>query len=289
MNAQKSWTTISGSVLGTSHSKSFSNNQDSIRSYMDDTMVIGIVADGCSAKNDKNAHLLHNEVGSNILADITLRTVRDYFVHYTDDVIPSAMVWDRITSDILAQVKTIIALIGPDFTNIALRYFQSTLVGYIITPSKTVVFGCGDGVYGVNEDIHIIHAAAQENYPPYLIYSLLKTDIYKIHDPAIRLHELAHYNTQDVQTIFVGTDGVVDLIHAADNFIPGQQEKVGNINQYWKQEVYQQNPFWLQNKLHSYNTTKVQRSTEGIMTKIPGLLHDDTSLVASIKKPPIIL
>ncbi len=285
MKEISSWNTIYGSVPGTEHAKTFLNNQDSMRIYEDNGIIIGIVADGCSAKNAKNSHLLHNEVGSNILADICLQTVRSYFLHYEENSLSSDILWDRITSDVLAQVKNLIHIIGQDFAAIAERYFQSTVLGYIITPSDTYVFGCGDGVYGVNDDIHIIPpACSQGNYPPYLIYSLIKSHVYAPNDPAIRLHQIAHYNTDDVQTIFVGTDGLVELIEAENTPIPAQQDAVGPLSNIWTDQLYQQNSFWLQNRLHLYNTPKIKRTENGI-SKVTGLLSDDTTIIVSIKKP----
>ena len=55
-----SWNTIYGSVPGTEHAKTFLNNQDSMRIYEDNGIIIGIVADGCSAKNAKNGTSLKN-------------------------------------------------------------------------------------------------------------------------------------------------------------------------------------------------------------------------------------
>lgn len=282
-NTNLLWNIITGSVPGTSHIARLINNQDAIKWYQDEKVLIAIVSDGCSASNEKNTPH-YNEIGSHIIANICVKTIRSYINHYGIKSLNWDTIWDRITSDVLSQMKQIISTIDDDFGMIARTYFQTTVLGYIITPDTTIVFGCGDGVYGINGDIHIITPPNSENYPPYLIYSLINSSVYDFNDPAIRLHEITRLPTEKVQTIFVGTDGVSELLDAATKQIPGQETLVGSIDQLWINPLYQKNPFWLQTRLALYNTTKIKRDENQNMKTFPGLLSDDTSLILSVRK-----
>lgn len=275
------YTSITGSVPGTSHIARMKNNQDAMRLYTDNEIIIAVVSDGCSASNEKNiAH--YNEVGSHILSNLCIKTILTHIRHYGFEVLKWQYFWDRVTSDILAHVKTIATSMDDDFAAIARTYFQATLMGYIITPEKTIVFGCGDGMYAINGEIKIVTPTVEGNYPPYIIYSLIGSSVYSFNDNAIRLQQFDEIDTAQLEHICVGTDGVVDLINAESKNIPGQNATIGRLENIWTEKTYITNPFWLQNRLSLYNTVKIKRDGDNIVTH-KGILPDDTTLIVTIK------
>ncbi len=275
------YTSVAGSVPGTSHIARMKNNQDAMRLYTDDEIIIAVVSDGCSASNEKNTPH-YNEVGSQILTNLCIKTILTYVKHYGYEALKWQYFWDRVTSDILAQVKTIATSMNDDFAAIARTYFQATLMGYIITPEKTIVFGCGDGMYAINGDIKIITPVAEGNYPPYIIYSLIGSSVYSFNDNAIRLQQFDEIDTSQLEHICIGTDGIVDLMNAESKNIPGQTSQIGPLKNIWTEKTYITNPFWLQNRLSLYNTVKIKRDGDNIVTH-KGLLPDDTTLIVTIK------
>jgi hypothetical protein len=276
------YTTVAGSVPGTSHITRMKNNQDAMKWYVDESMIVAIVSDGCSASNEKNIPH-YNEIGSHILTNICIKTIVQYIKIYGNEVVQWQFLWDRITSDILAQVKVITSSMDDDFTAAAKIYFQATLMGYIITPKKTIVFGCGDGMYAINGDITIVTPPADGNYPPYIIYSLIGSSVYNFNDSAIRLQQFEIRDTDTIENICIGTDGVVDLINAAEKSIPGQNTIIGPLENIWTDKTYITNPFWLQNRLSLYNTAKAKRDSDNSMVIHKGLLQDDTTIILTIK------
>lgn len=276
------YTTVAGSVPGTSHITRMKNNQDAMKWYADENMIVAVVSDGCSASNEKNTPH-YNEIGSHILSNICLKTIVQYVKLYGNEVLQWQYLWDRVTSDILSQVKTITSAMDDDFTAAARTYFQATLMGYIITAEKTIVFGCGDGVYAINGDITIVTPPADGNYPPYIIYSLIGSSVYSFNDDAIRLQQIDIRDTDTIESICIGTDGVVDLINASEKNIPGQLTPAGGFEKLWTDTTYITNPFWLQNRLSLYNTAKAKRESDNSIVIHKGLLQDDTTIILTIK------
>jgi Protein phosphatase 2C len=278
------WKIIAGSVPGTSHTALMKNNQDAMRWYQDDHILIAICCDGSSVSNDKNTPYF-SEIGSHILSNIALKTIKDIIYAHGYAALTWSDFWDRLSIEILAQIKITCSLMDSDIHLIARTYFQSTLMGYIITPTDTYVFGCGDGVYGINGEITTILPPTQDNYPPYLIYALIGSSVYATDSTHLRIQLHRQIPTETVQHIFIGTDGVTDLINAESVHIPGQQDHVGPLSSIWTLPAYQKNPFWLQNRLTLYNTARSKKDRNGDLQHHKGLLPDDTTLLVTFKNP----
>ena len=83
-----------------------------------------------------------------------------------------------------------------------------------------------------------------------------------------------------MSTIKFGTDGVRELIDVAQQQLPGKQELVGSISQFWQEDRYFTNPDQIRRRLSLINreVTKLDCQTQKLQ-KTLGLLPDDTSLV----------
>jgi hypothetical protein len=73
--------------------------------------------------------------------------------------------------------------------------------------------------------------------------------------------------TEKVQSILIGTDGVIDLIKAENRNLPRKLEKVGSLSQFWQSDRYFDNPDLVRRKLFLINH------------QADGLLPDDTTLI----------
>ncbi|MEM9543880.1 MAG: hypothetical protein AAGA60_30905, partial [Cyanobacteria bacterium P01_E01_bin.42] len=81
---------------------------------------------------------------------------------------------------------------------------------------------------------------------------------------------------EKLESLLIGTDGVEDLMNAADRNLPGKSEKVGSISQFWQEDRYFKNPDILRRKLSLINR---EFYCSG-QPKEVGLLQDDTTLIA---------
>jgi hypothetical protein len=90
----------------------------------------------------------------------------------------------------------------------------------------------------------------------------------------------AQVPTETVQSIVIGSDGVRDLIAASDRQMPGKEEFVGEIAQFWQGDRYFQNPDAIRRRLSLMNRESVKPDWQNQhLIREAGLLPDDTTLV----------
>ena len=143
-----------------------------------------------------------------------------------------------------------------------------------MTPVWTFVFSAGDGVFAVNGETIVI-AGFEENAPPYLAYKLVPSSIDR---SLLGFKVRRQMLTESVQSIMIGSDGVADLIGAAEKPLPGKEEPIGPLAQFWTKESFVTNPDAIRRRLALVNLETVDRSGEVPRIK-PGPLSDDTTVV----------
>lgn len=154
------------------------------------------------------------------------------------------------------------------------------MLGIVISPSTMVLFSIGDGVYFLNGKFSRI-GPFPNNAPPYLGYSLLKY----VPDEWINLQVHATMPTKEISSLLIGSDGLENLILAAENNIPGKNEKVGPINQFWEDDRYFKNPDMIRRRLTLVNRTITKTDWDNRkILKEHGLLPDDTTLIVIRRK-----
>lgn len=270
-----------GSVIGTRHVKANRNNQDHFLWVRDDKFIIAIVSDGCSSGQ-------YSEVGSKILSSLFAHTLAGYIRRNTklsdENLFRHDWLWYNLRHDVLARIRIIAQDMDENLIDTICKYFLSTILGAVITPKVTCIFSCGDGVYFINGEKHVIGPFAG-NKPPYLVYGITGSEVTN-HDPSllnIQRHGL--WNTDEIQDILIGTDGVTDLVDIADKQYPGQEKLIGEISQFWTDDIYFWNPEWMRNVLTMINTEKRKPIwEEKNIVKYQGLLPDDTTLITIRKK-----
>lgn len=279
------FTVIGGSVTGTAHIKKGKNNQDAFSTLIQDDIIVALVSDGSSVSN-KDASQYHSEVGSNMLVTIAQKEIVTYYKLYGELAFERADVWDTLSQRIIQTLLSIAQLSSLYPYNWIDKNCLATLIGCIITPSKSYIIGCGDGLYGYNNQYKTLRPSNEGNYPAYLVYNIIPSDIYPVGDKQILLQCFESVDTSTLTSIVIGTDGAADLYDIADTCLPAQQTLVGDISQYIQQESYWKNPCLLQNRLTVINTAKTLRDAEQSWKTYPGLLKDDTTLLI-IKKTSV--
>lgn len=255
-----------GTVVGCEHRRTGKNNQDAFTWNSTHQATIAIVCDGCGSS-------AHSEVGAQIGARIVLTTLLRQLGR--SDAIATADFWASVQHRILARLRTLAHSLSSCWQETIQHYLLFTILGAIITPDLTVVFGLGDGVFVINNVVYPLGPFAH-NAPPYLAYQLAPPPGLPL--PAIQVHH--QRPTATLKTLLLGSDGVLDLIAAAPQSLPGKAEPVGDLSQFW-QDPYFQNPDRMRRRLTLINRAVSQPNwAQQHLIQQPGLLPDDTTLVS---------
>jgi hypothetical protein len=279
----------SGSIAGREHLRVGKNNQDAYFSICNEQAAIAVVCDGCGSGK-------HSEVGAKIGARLVVKTIAKQIQSASDsqDGLTSEF-WERLKLDLLAEMQQVLQMLGGGsngddggdsqadaFRREAVQqivndYLLFTIVGMLITPTEAVTFSIGDGLVVVNGKIGQI-GPFPDNAPPYLAYGLYRPDLIHFH-----IHDRIH--TDVVESVLIGTDGAVDLMSIAEMDLPGKQETVGQISQFWQANRYFINPEAIHRRLSLINreVTRPDWQTQRL-TRESGLLPDDTTLVVIRRK-----
>ncbi|MBI4434255.1 protein phosphatase 2C domain-containing protein [Candidatus Uhrbacteria bacterium] len=275
-----------GSVAGRDHVAAGRNNQDAFAWHQDERCTIAVVCDGCSEGP-------HSEVGANLIARGMVHAIRDAIAHpvvsggehgepditlaLPDDLESvlekargdaRAVLYDLAMSGIAGSLDAV-----PRFVR---DHLLATTVGCIIARWGTAVFSVGDGVYAVNGVVTPI-GPFPGNEPPYLAYDLLPQSTLR-RSMALQFQVHTIMPTESASSVLLGTDGVGDFIAAADRNMPGKDELVGPLSQFWTDDRYFRNPDMVRRRLTLVNREAV-RVENGMLARTPGLLPDDTTVV----------
>lgn len=264
-----------GTVAGRDHVRIGGNSHDAY-AWSNRDITVAVVCDGCGSSD-------HSEVGAKIGAKIVVDQV---LRHYRTD--PGAFAYANIQNPGLGQVKRSIltriqsiaeSMTGSFSENVS-QYFLFTILGAILDPKegKAYIFGCGDGLFYVNDVPTTI--PSPNNAPGYLSYNLVETNQ---KNPDLGVFWIGSLET--VKSVLLGTDGVGDLARAFDKPIPGRDEKIGSISQFWEKDGFFKNPFMIGHRLALINRSISRIDWEKkALCEAHGPLRDDTTLVAIRRK-----
>ena len=247
----KNWRISSASIPGSDHTMpgkpGWKNNQDATFAYNDDSLTIGIVADGCGSGK-------HSEVGAEIGVRLFGEMLRQSATRSLELGNMSFAGFERLRMNLLGQISVLACQMGQSLSTVVNDYFLFSLVGFIATQEETIFFYCGDGVYFVNgESVKL--GPFPGNKPPYILYGLMGDS-----SPSF---EIVSYKTSSVTSVAVGTDGT-DYILDLDSV----------LLKWSSMDLVFKNPDFLRRQLALMNLERVEN---GILT--PGPLKDDISIV----------
>lgn len=267
------------SVQGSKHYVRGMNNQDAYVLTSTDTLSIGIVADGCSRSGIYNSH---TEVGAHMGCSLLAECIKRY--QHLFDVIDTKDWLDLIYRRLIEKIQQILWISKSDISWIV-NHWEFSILGYVISPEKTVIFGCGDGIYSINGTRKTI-GPFPNNEPPYLLFSLFKEPPPSI-DPTLltfTLHEEIQTSTMD--TLWIGSDGVEYLY---------DESKLKSDNLHYPfitieammhdPKVFEELP---EKAFNLYATRVLEKFTKEKMKidyqkqdtkKSGGILHDDTTVI----------
>jgi protein phosphatase 2C-like protein len=265
-----------GSVMGRDHIRTGKNCQDAYSWKRSGGVYVAAVCDGCGSSDNSEVGA---QIGVKLVVEATLR-------HYLAD--PSTFLYgamknpglQAVKRSVLTKVQALAEGMAGSFSENVSQYFLFTILGVIVDPKegKAVIFGCGDGVFYVNDHLTAMHSP--NNAPAYLSYNLVETN-----QSPPDLGVLWMGPIEEVKSILIGTDGVEDLARSFDKPIPGKEEKIGPISQFWEKDGPFRNPFLIGHRL-----TLINRSISRVdwekkaMSEAHGPLRDDTTFVVIRRK-----
>ncbi|NEQ99999.1 MAG: protein phosphatase 2C domain-containing protein, partial [Cyanothece sp. SIO2G6] len=186
--------------------------------------------------------------------------------------------WPAVQERVVQKLQAIALSFAPSMTTFISDYLLFTVIGVVITPELTTIFGAGDGVFALNGELVSIGPFAN-NAPPYLAYLLAD----KIPNLSPNFSDIKVYRqvlTTTVQSILIGSDGIGDWGAIAQHPLPGKSELVGDLSQFWCEDRYFKNPDMVRRRLTLINRESVKADwSQQQLIKTGGLLPDDTTLV----------
>ena len=279
-----------GSVIGKDHLSNGKvligrNNQDAFKVKRGKGIIAAFVNDGCGSG-------AHSEVGAWIAANALAESI---VVRYDDKPTPSnpSHHLERCRKDVLSVIRITANSFGGSFSQTINDYFLFTTVGILITEEMTQIVAIGDGVFAIEPLRTFMSNGTLQNLgpfpgnmPPYMAYDLVESSI----DPDLtRFKIVAEMPTTNFGAAMIGSDGCEDLHAAAQTEIPGSNESVGALWQFWRDDSYFTNPDALQRRLKRCNAEdkRLNKETQRIDTH-NRLLPDDTTII-SVRKSPELL
>lgn len=266
----------SGSVVGRDHVHIGKNNQDAHCVVRDTGGVIAVVCDGSSSGK-------FSEFGARLGARLIATSLHDSL--RAGRKAPDAL--ERARLDVLAQIRLLANVMGFSLSQTISDYFLFTVVVAILEPLETTIAAIGDGAYAVNGEL-VTLGPFPENAPPYLAYAITGSPLTHVEPGSIRFQPHSVVPTADIQSLIIGSDGVGDLDTCRERNLPGRQECVGPLSQFWENDRFFKNPFILGRRLNLINPPRPTiRVRDGVIERSEGLLLDDTTLVAVRRKAVI--
>lgn len=160
----------------------------------------------------------------------------------------------------------------------------------VVTPEWTTVIGLGDGVFGINGDFKALTSSIDARHPCFVGYALR---------PELELEEQtnlqAHrpWPTKQVESICIGSDGVMHLLAAEKKALARSESRALNLKQLTDPDKLRANPNFLQAELRQTNVeTAAVRIYSGNGKVVScgqefrrGFLPDDTTLAVLLRRP----
>jgi hypothetical protein len=201
------------------------NSQDSFGIYIGEKMVVGVVCDGCGSGHKSTVsqdRFSSNEVGARLMVQAIINSsVR--MLNGTGGLLATKPSLDkaflqRLSKTLLKTLTTTVkAYCGTDeemSERFILDNMMSTILGVIVMQDRFLVFGCGDGYVGVNDEI--VSLKNQEG--KYLANNLLPALCPKKYANGCfpsSLDSLATSTFDEFQGVLLATDGFAP-VHSQD-------------------------------------------------------------------------
>ncbi len=234
-----------GTVAGSEHVRLHRDNQDGVALAMDGGAITAVVADGCGSGR-------WSEVGARLGAS-WLASWSAWFFSVIPEDHPDPTALERARLDVLVtQLTRYLGLVGRSLRPGRLEgtvrdHLLFTFLVAVVRPSRTIVFGIGDGVVRVNGRTTVLDAGPG-NAPLYVGYRLLDRSVTGLDPAAIRASVHHAGPTAQLESVIVATDGAAELDARAEEPLPDGR-RAGGLAALATDARYVRNPSLLQKRL----------------------------------------
>lgn len=263
----------SGSVTGKEHRRLWKNNQDALCLEILPECIVGIVCDGCGSQPQ-------SEVGAQLGASLIARNIAATLLRLR----PGRVAWLRTLEvarrQSLLQLRALLRgkIVASQKVE---EMFLFSIFGFAIMPQFSAIFSLGDGIYALNGRVKQI-GPFEDNAPPYLGYELFENPPFPLAQLRFQIQELIL--TSELQSLLVGSDGCQTFLENAEKQIPGKEEILGSLAQFYADDRYF-NGYLPTNRLKLANRESIKGDWQNQKLLIEqGLLDDDTTLIALRRK-----
>jgi len=272
----KGFEIAAGSVIGKDHLRLNKNNHDAYNVVHRPDSIVAVVCDGCGSG-------AHSEVGAKIAAYMLphqLRLIAD--IGDLDKTEVTGLVELNVNiTDLAVKMIWGTGKVEEKLVGVVKDYFLFTCMVAIITKYWVAIASIGDGVYALNGEVKTI-GPFPNNAPPYSSYGIVPQAVdERFRNPKFQVNEIIL--AENFQSLVIGTDGLDDFQAAENKSIPGKDELVGPLSQFWTKDKYFTNKMALQRRLVRINK-EVVKVVDGVATRQHGHLKDDTTVVAIRRK-----
>lgn len=240
------------SVIGPSHARVGRNNQDAWSAWVDEDLVVLVVADGCSGgpASEVGAHLAARWVAAQAARRWNRERVGRHEAFASD-----------LFDGLAQQMEVLASALAPEASQIPMvvaDLLLNTVLVALVDRDIASVFGIGDGLVVVNGAPVVLESDGQRG-PEYLAYRLCDAADTGYDPRSIAPRLLARVETDVLRMLVLATDGAHELLP--------QRAGRDRLTALFEDGLVARRPALLQNRL-------VEMAAE------PGLLSDDVTLVA---------
>jgi hypothetical protein len=185
------------------------NSQDSLSIIVRKQAIAAVVTDGCTGTHEKleASSRSANEVGAKLLAYVVSNAALRLALTHTR--LPAErFVWklsDVIGRKLLAMIRTFAGTDAVTQRVFAFDFLMSTILGFVVTDRRFIVFHSGDGIIAVNGETRDLDDQAGT----YLTNELISRTEAGRAPPSIKL--LSSGPTGALNSILLATDGLARL------------------------------------------------------------------------------
>lgn len=266
-----------GSVAGRDHRRGVPKNcQDAYCIRTGRTAITAIVADGCGSSE-------RSEVGAGIAVE-QLST----FLHELLDrgFRPGKQLLERARQDLLSHMRVLAKSMGPSLSKVVNRFFLFTLLGTIVTNDTTLSFALGDGIVVINGEVIVLEPEIG-NQPIYLGYALTGSELTDHAPERLEFQVVYALPTTKVDHFLLGSDGATEIMNRANDCLPGRDEQLGPISQFWETDRVFGTRLAIQTRLNLMARDRYRITAGGRAMLDGGKLSDDTTVVVGRRTPAL--
>jgi|GEM_PF-1843455 len=202
-----------GTQQGVEHSLDNQNNQDALSILIDNNYIIGCVCDGCSSTHDYlKDSFSNNEVGAKLIGHVVTRNVQR--IIKDKEIEDVNLFLTELSENVLQQLVKLVDIFCEedemDRELFIFDFLMTTVLGFVVTQEKYIVFYCGDGVIGINDKINVLEETGSYFGEKFLRrccpdkYSTIKS-----HNSDFKIFSIGE--VADLNNIFMATDGFYNI------------------------------------------------------------------------------